>query len=119
MTMKKSLLLPCLILTFLCAIGTALGQDTKKSSAKVSESSLEEEEEGPTMFKFEPDYLDTKQKRREEMARTRSIIDTLKISDTRRRKLLRDLYKNGVTKRLSKILVAETKFEDTASEDNE
>ncbi len=94
------------------------GQEVKKNNENKTQSSVEEEDEGPSMFRFEPDFLDTKQKRREEMARTRSIIDTLKISDARRRKLLRDLYKNGVTKRLSKILVAETKFEDTASEDN-
>ncbi len=114
--MKNLFLLPVFVVAFLCTTTTASGQDTPTKVETTKKSSLEEEEEGPSMFKFEPDFLDSKAKRREEMARTRSIIDTLNISDARRKKLLRDLYKNGLTKRLSKILVAETQFEETASE---
>ena len=113
--MKNLFLLPVFLVAFICTMTTASGQNTPMQVDSVKKISIEEEE-GPSMFKFEPDFLDSKEKRREEMARTRSIIDTLKISDARRKKLLRDLYKNGLTKRLSKILVAETQFEETASE---
>lgn len=113
--MKKLFLLPVFMVAFMCNPTIAIGQDTPTKVEKTKKSSIDEEEEGPSMFKFEPDFLDSKEKRREEMARTRTIIDSLKISDTRRKKLLRDLYKNGLTRRLSKIIVAETQFEDTAS----
>lgn len=73
---------------------------------------MEEEEEGPLMFKFEPEFLTSLEIRREKIKKTRAIIDTLDISDRKRRRLLKDLYKNGISERLSKALVAETKFED-------
>ncbi len=115
-TMKNLFLLPVFVIAFMCNTTIAFGQDTSVKVEKTKKASIEEEEAGPSMFKFEPNFLDSKEKRREEMARTRSIIDTLKISDTRRKKLLRDLYKNGLTRRLSKIIIAESHFEDTASE---
>lgn len=72
-----------------------------------------EEEDGPMMFKFEPNFLFSKERRREEMAQTRRILDTLDISENKRKKLLKDLYKNGLTKRLSKALITDNKFEET------
>lgn len=78
-----------------------------------------EEDEGPLMFKFEPDFLTSVEFRREKIKKTRAIIDTLDISDRKRRRLLRDLYKNGISERLSKAMMAETKFDDAAEEDIE
>ncbi len=46
------------------------------------------------------------------MAQTKQIIDTLDISENKRKKLLKDLYKNGFSKRLSKALITDTGFED-------
>ena len=59
-----------------------------------------EEEDGPMMFKFEPNFLFSKERRREEMAQTRRILDTLDISQNKRKKSLTDHYKTGLTKRL-------------------
>ena len=73
---------------------------------------IEEEEEGPTMFKFEPDFLVTAEQRKARISHARKILDTMNISDRRRRKLLKDLYKNGISERLSKTLYADTKYED-------
>jgi len=70
------------------------------------------EDDGPIMFRFEPDFVDKNEKRKEEIAKTRSIIDTLKVSERKRLKLLRDLYKNGISRRLQKALLVENSFED-------
>jgi hypothetical protein len=75
-----------------------------------------EEEEGPLVLKFEPDFLASEEASRAEMERIKQIIDTLDISENKRLKLIRDLYRNKESKRLSKILVADTEFEDDGSE---
>lgn len=109
--MKRNVVLLAGIL--ICAIGVPEGfaqTGTPVQTGKISDSL--EEDEGPIMFKFEPDYLTAIEKRREEIAKTKSIIDTLDISENKRRKLLRDLYRNGLSKRLSKVLLATTEFED-------
>jgi len=85
-------------------------KDQKTTPAKTTVA--EEEEEGPTMFKFEPDFLATAEQRKARIDHARKILDTMNISDRRRRKLLKDLYKNGISERLSKTLYADTKFED-------
>lgn len=105
---------PLLVCTFFFFFGiiSMNAQSDVKKNPKDSTKNIDKEEDGPIIFKFEPNYLTALEKRREQMALTRSILDTLKISENKRRKLLRDLYKNGVTKRLSKVLVADNTFED-------
>lgn len=94
---------------FLLFISPAVAQQAgeQKEAVKVGE-----EDEGPVMFKFEPDFMSANAKRKAEIARTRSIIDTLDISERKRLKLLRDLYKNGVSKRLQKALLVQNTYED-------
>ena len=89
-------------------------QETKEKvpEKKESKEKILEEEEGPFMFKFEPDFEDQQSKKKAIIALTRSIIDTLDISERKRLKLLRDLYKNGVSKRLEKAILVETTFEE-------
>ena len=77
-----------------------------------------EEEEGPLMYKFEPNFLTAEERRKAEIKHTRSILDTLDISERKRKRLLKDLYKNGISERLSKALFAETKFEDPDVNEN-
>jgi len=84
---------------------------------EVTKVSEEEEEDGPRMFVFEPDFEDQNAKRKAEIAHTRSIIDTLDVSERKRLKLLRDLYKNGVSKRLQKALLVENNYEDFENEE--
>ena len=83
---------------------------------KEPKTGLTEEEEGPLVLKFEPKFLTSVEVRRAEMKRTRQILDTLDISERRRKKLLKDLYKNGLTKRLSKAILVDTQFEDDIEE---
>ncbi len=100
--------------TVLFFIGTTsvFAQNDHQSNSKIDTGNLDEEDEGPIMYKFEPDYLSAIEKRREEIAETRKVLDTLDITEKKRRKLIRDLYKNGLTKRLSKVLLVENKYEE-------
>lgn len=71
-----------------------------------------EEEEGPVLFKFEPNYLAAEETRRKEILMMRAMIDSLDLSEGKRQKLIRDLYKNNGSKKLNKILLANNKFEE-------
>jgi len=101
--------------TFLCTcfcLLFALSSIAQESVKKADTPKAVEEEDGPIMFKFEPDFESQNKKRKSEIALTKSIIDTMSISERRRLKLLRDLYKNGVSKRLQKALLVENTYED-------
>lgn len=115
--MKKLLILSVTgyFLLFCCQQLQAQQKEEKKPNSK-KQATVEEEEEGPTMFKFEPDFLVTAEQRKARIDHARKILDTMNISDRRRRKLLKDLYKNGISNRLSKTLYADTKFEDVDKE---
>lgn len=45
---------------------------------------------------------------------TKMILDTLDISNRKRRRLLRELKRNPFSEHLHKIIMAETHFEDSA-----
>lgn len=98
----------CLLLLVL-GIGNSYAQDQPKK--QIDLSYLDDTDE-PTMFKFEPDFIAKNQQRKVAIAHTRKIIDTLNVTDRKRQRLLKDLYKNGLSKRLKKALFVETKFED-------
>lgn len=108
--MKRiGILLVCMV-PFL--LGTISIKAQKKPQKKGTiQTNVVDEDEGPLMFKFDPNYLSATAKRREEMDQTRRILDTLDISENKRKKLLKDLYKNGFTKRLSRALITDNKFE--------
>lgn len=107
--MKKIAVIALVAGWFIFYIPELTAQDSLQKKAN---NLLEEEEDGPLMYKFEPDFIIAEEQRKAEIMQTRSILDTMDISEAKRRRLLRDLYKNGVSKRLSKALYAETKFED-------
>ena len=106
--MKKKLLL--LLCVGLCALNATnlLAQESPQKEAKLQA----EEQEGPVLYIFEPDYLAAKEARRKEMLLMRALIDSMDISEGKRQKLVRDLYRNKDTKRLTKILLANNKFDD-------
>ncbi len=100
---------------FLLYLGISLlaAQQVKAQEKPQKVAKMEaEEEEAPLVLKFEPDFLASEEARRAEIERIKRIIDTLDISENRRLKLIRDLYRNKESKRLSRILVADTKYED-------
>ncbi|MGB5274377.1 MAG: hypothetical protein WBN39_10020 [Flavobacteriaceae bacterium] len=92
--------------------GEAIFSQAVETGVQSNEVTAVDEEQGPMIFKFEPDYLLTVEDRKQQILRYRAIIDTMNISERKRRALLKDLYKNGHTARFSKALLADTKFED-------
>ncbi len=105
--MKKIVLL----MGFIFVLGTISVNAQKQQMTAAASSSLEEDE-GPIVFKFEPDLLAKNEARKAEISRVRKIIDTLHVSDRKRRKLIKDMYINGGTPRLKKALLVAVKFED-------
>lgn len=91
---------------------TSVSIQAQESPVKKDTTHLVDEDEGPAVFKFEPDFVNQNEKRKAEIATAKSIIDTLQISERRRLKLIRDLYKNGISKRLQKALLVENNYED-------
>ncbi|MGB5553760.1 MAG: hypothetical protein WBM83_03810 [Flavobacteriaceae bacterium] len=110
--MKKSLVLPLLFVFLLAVTATRSQQiivannDLEMANAPITE------EDGPILLKFEPNFTDLNEQRMAEISHTRAILDTLDISDRKRRQLLKELYKNGISQKLSKALWVETTFED-------
>ncbi len=92
---------------------TETSADNKENNEMVSgENSTSEEEENPLVFKFEPNLIAENKERKEAIAKMRAKIDSLDISDRKRFKLLKDLYKNGASsKNLKKALLVDVKFE--------
>tara|TARA_R110002167_G_scaffold54350_1_gene154829 strand:- start:2971 stop:3300 length:330 start_codon:yes stop_codon:yes gene_type:complete len=107
--MKKNTFFLLAMLTFSGGLYQIQAQNQPDS---VTTTEVWEEEDGPIIFKFEPDILVSMEARKAEILRTRAILDTMDISAGKRRRLLKDLYKNGATERLSKALIADTKFDD-------
>jgi len=106
--MKKiSLLLLCAGMYFFGA-NDLIAQQTPQKQAKLQE----ELEEGPALFKFEPDYLASEEARRKEILLMRTLIDSMDISEGKRQKLVRDLYRNRDSKRLTKMLLANNNIEE-------
>lgn len=79
------------------------------------------------MQQFEPDLvisandrLAIKKKRKEETQRKLMMIDTMDISERKRRKLLKDLVRTPYSTRLAKATaIVDTRFEDDEANDNE
>jgi hypothetical protein len=71
-----------------------------------------EEVEPPVIYNFEPAFTTREQQEREELEVKIARIDTLDIPETRKFKLIRDLYRNRDSRRLQKAFLADTKFEE-------
>lgn len=126
-TMKKMAICLCLVFA-----GTLSAQETMDEEKLKKEALLEKNKEYQdesiskikitkytVMSKFEPDYVapadervNQKKQRIVEAYRQKSILDTLSISDRKRKKLIRDLSDSPFSERLSKALIVETEFED-------
>ena len=111
--MKKSVIL------FLCFVVFAVGMSRLNAQEKPQKIAKEkaESEKGPALYDYDPNFLVTQKARRAEIERIRKMIDSLDIPASRRFKLVRDLYKGKESRRLNKILLAETKFEESETEE--
>lgn len=93
-----------------CTYNLAAQEGTKNV---VSKNQNLEEEEGPIIYKFEPSYVTSEEKRKRELKENRAMIDSLDISDRKRRKLLKKLFSNDFSKYLSEIVTVKNEFEDS------
>jgi hypothetical protein len=109
--MKNKLALVLFTCIALCQ-GEAIFSQEVETGVQSNGVPATDQEQGPIIFKFEPDYLMSVEDRKQQILRYRAIIDTMNISERKKRVLLKDLYKNGQTARFSKALLANTKFED-------
>jgi len=71
-----------------------------------------------TVKRTEEDRMEKRQNRIAETERKLSILDTLDISERKRKALLRDLKYTPYTNRLNKATLADTKFEEETSDNN-
>lgn len=101
-----------LILFVLFLLALTLHKVTAQEKPQKEAIEKAEAEEAPVMFQFEPEYLAAMEARAEEIKRRKAIIDTLDISEGKRRRLLRELYRNKDSRLLYKYLLADTEFED-------
>ncbi|WP_273566918.1 hypothetical protein [Maribacter halichondriae] len=90
---------------------TVNGDTEKKEKLKVQRHTVMERFEPELVISVE-DRIQLKEDRIITLQRTKQLLDTLDISDRKRRKLIRDLKRSPVfSERLVKV-IAETKFED-------
>lgn len=69
-------------------------------------------EDAPVMFQFEPDYAAAQLKNREALLKKIRALDTLNISEKKRLRLIKALYKDLNSQKVQKAILVETQFED-------
>ena len=105
------------ILVVLCLyLGFGVELNAQELTAQQKERQAEQVNSKPRLFIYDTTYLASVQAERAEFLRQKILIDCLDISDKKREKLLRDLYRHKGSKRLNKILLATTTFEEEDDE---
>jgi len=113
-TLKYALLVCLCSLSFsIKAQDTAQNDEAAPKDLASIEVEAEEEDSAPSIFKFEPDYLTSVETERKEVKENKEILDTLSVSERRRKKLLKRMFKNDFKQHLSKKGLVGTKYEDT------
>ena len=111
--MKSLIVLSLIIGVLLICSATAFAQDTlgkEKPLIKVKKRTIMEQYD-PDMVMSVEERIRLKEERYNDFLRRKSILDTMDISRSRKRKLLRDLYQSPFSDRLSKAIV-DTDFEE-------
>lgn len=109
--MKNKTLLAFCLFFFVAGSFLMLGQATKKKEVMVQKRTLVGQFEPAYVIPVE-DRIALKEKRISKQHRTKRILDTLDISDRKRRKLMRELKRSPFSDRITKTILAETKFQD-------
>lgn len=103
----------CLFCGFLAAV------QAQELTAQQKERQNWQKNKPPRLFVYDSSYVASLKAERENFLRTKALIDCLKISDKKREKLIRDLYRHKRSKRLNKILLATTTFVNEPDRDPE
>ncbi len=88
-----------------------VAQTAKKKDIKVQKRTLMGQFE-PDMVKPVEERIALKERRITHQRITKRILDTLDISDRKRRKLMRELRKSPFSGRIAKTILAGTEFEE-------
>lgn len=130
--MKISRIWTLSLCAFLFGITTVVAQQIttqpatvkKTATLKIDKSNVSVQRH-TVMSRFEPEIASSEEermkKRQERIAETErklSILDTLDISERKRKMLLRDLKYNPFSDRLNKATYVGTEFEDTSDHQN-
>jgi len=97
--------------TFFC---TAISYSQTKDSTTTKPN---EEDEGPVMFQFEPNYETAVMLQREALKQKIRGLDTLNISDRKRQRMIKALYKESRNLNFKKSVLVNTEFEEEDFED--
>ena len=85
----------------------AYSQNVEFKKAKVATA-----EDESIMFKFEPNYKTTRVQHRETLLKRIKALDSLPISDKKRLRLIKEIYRNSHTDKFQKAMLINAKFED-------
>jgi len=115
--MKKTTLWAKSLAVFVGGIFMATGQSTDKKP--VADKKQVKVQKRTIMDQFEPNYVKPveerialKEKRIATQQQAKKILDTLDISERKRRRLMRELRRSPFSERVQKTILAETEFED-------
>lgn len=97
--------------TFFCT-GMLYSQQNNNPASKTTE-----EDEGPIMFQFEPNYETAVMLQRAALKQKIKALDTLEISDRKRQRLIKALYKESRNINFEKSVLVNTEFEEEEFED--
>lgn len=106
--MKKQTFLGCAFVCLLLGMNTTLAQDTDTINDKITKRTL--------LNQFESDYvlsvaerIALKQSRIAFQYRTKEILDSLEISDKKRKRLIEELRRNPFSDKIQNVISSETK----------
>ncbi|WP_158657197.1 hypothetical protein [Maribacter cobaltidurans] len=111
--MKFLSLKKCILACTLCGILMVSAQDKETKTILVQKHTIMDQF-APELVTPVSERLELKQQRIAHQRNTRKILDTLDISERKRRRLLKELQRSPFSERLDKIIMAETHFEDSA-----
>ena len=115
--MKKTTLWVKSLTLLLGGVFMASGQSTDKKL--VADKKQVKVQKRTLMDQFEPSYVKSveervalKEKRIAKQQQAKKILDTMDISERKRRRLMRELRRSPFSERVQKTILVETKFED-------
>ena len=113
--MKKTPFFACVCVCLILAIGSTYAQDSIKVNSHIKKRTL--------LNQFESDYvlsvserIALKQSRIAHQYHTKEILDSLDLSDRKRKKLLKELKQNPFSDRIQQFIANETKSEGNSKE---
>ncbi|WP_339653913.1 hypothetical protein [uncultured Maribacter sp.] len=113
--MKKLTLLGGVFIYLLLGVNTTFAQDVASINAKINKRTL--------LNQFESDYvlsvserIALKQSRIAFQYRTKQILDSLNISDKKRKRLIQELKRNPFSDKIQNVITSETKSEDNSED---